>query len=46
MIEALESNVQYRRVRPVRGVSVRMLRHYDRIGLKPKRVDPRTGYRS
>jgi DNA-binding transcriptional MerR regulator len=29
------------------GVSVRMLRHYDRVGLlRPQRVDPRTGYRS
>ncbi|UED88413.1 MerR family transcriptional regulator [Streptomyces profundus] len=29
------------------GVSVRMLRHYDAVGLlRPARVDPRTGYRS
>lgn len=29
------------------GVSVRMLRHYDGIGLlRPERVDPATGYRS
>ena len=28
------------------GVSVRMLRHYDRLGLlQPVRVDPATGYR-
>ncbi|WP_299050368.1 MerR family transcriptional regulator [uncultured Nocardioides sp.] len=29
------------------GVSVRMLRHYDQLGLlRPHRVDPHTGYRS
>ena len=29
------------------GVSPRMLRHYDELGLlKPERVDPRTGYRA
>jgi len=27
-------------------VSLRLLRHYDRLGLAPERVDPQTGYRS
>ena len=31
----------------VGGVTVRMLRHYDRIGLfGPSRVDPTTGHRA
>ena len=39
-------HVQHRGVRAARPVSVRMLRHYDTIGLlRPACVDPATGYR-